>query len=141
MVTSTGGRYPHPKENLPEAAKGQSRDQFAVVVGISGRTVADADQTFEECCRKRWDFASNYARRLITSVETVDNVKNVPTGTIPTSERQARSLANLEPQQQIVAWLECVVTEFEHHQRYLYYCHDRLEIRLEFDFKESGYFT
>ena len=31
-------------------------------------------ETFEEYCKKRWDFASNYARRLIASAATVENI-------------------------------------------------------------------
>ncbi len=45
-------------------------------------------ETFEEYCKKRWDFASNYARRLIASAATVENIKSVPMGTIPQTERQ-----------------------------------------------------
>jgi len=49
--------------------------------------------TFEEYCRERWDFAANYARRLIHSCLTVENIKSVPIGTIPTTESQTRPLA------------------------------------------------
>jgi len=40
----------------------------------------------------------------MTSAETIENVKNVPMGTVPSNERQARPLARLEPEQQKEAW-------------------------------------
>ncbi len=39
MATSTGGANPQPKENLPEAATGDSRDQAGKALGISGKSV------------------------------------------------------------------------------------------------------
>ncbi len=66
--------------------------------------------TFEAYCKERWDFASNYARRLITSVEITDNIKNVPIGTLPTTESQTRPLSKLEPEQQREVWKEAVST-------------------------------
>lgn len=42
QATSTGGRTPQLKATLPEAAKGQARDQAAAVVGVGGRTVSKA---------------------------------------------------------------------------------------------------
>ena len=39
----TSGINQHsPKANLPEGSKGESRDQAAAAVGVSGRTVQDA---------------------------------------------------------------------------------------------------
>ena len=67
-------------------------------------------KTFEEYCKSKWDFASNYARRLIASAETVENIKSVPMGTIPQTERQARSLARLGADQQLIAWQKAVET-------------------------------
>jgi hypothetical protein len=60
--------------------------------------------TFEDYCQKRWGWTRNYGKRLIHAAEVVENLENVPTGTLPTTERQARPLANLEPEQQREAW-------------------------------------
>jgi len=65
-------------------------------------------ETFEAYCKSKWDFASNYARRLITSAETFDNIKSVPIGTVPTTESQTRPLSKLEPDQQREAWQKAV---------------------------------
>ena len=69
-------------------------------------------ETFEAYCNAKWDFRSDYARRLIASAETVDNVKNAPMGAIPTSERQVRPLLKLKdtPDQQLIAWQKAVET-------------------------------
>ncbi len=67
-------------------------------------------ETFEEYCETKWDFASNYARRLIVLAETVDNIKTVPIGTLPTTESQTRPLAELSAPQQREAWKEAVDT-------------------------------
>jgi hypothetical protein len=68
-------------------------------------------ETFEEYCKKRWDFASNYARRLIASAATVENIKSVPIGTFPATEAQARSLAKIkDPGAQREAWQKAVST-------------------------------
>ena len=40
--TSTGGTNPQPKANLPEADKGQSRDQAAKAFGVGGRSASIA---------------------------------------------------------------------------------------------------
>jgi len=67
-------------------------------------------ETFEEYCKAKWDFTSNYARRLIGSAETIDNIKNVPIGTLPATESQTRPLVRLEPEKQREAWREAVET-------------------------------
>ena len=75
-------------------------------------------ETFEEYCKKRWDFASNYARRLIASAATVENIKSVPIGTFPATESQARSLAKIkDPGAQREAWQKAVKDCSGRHQR------------------------
>lgn len=64
--------------------------------------------TFEEYCKRKWDFSGNYARRLIASSAATDNIKNVPMGTFPTVERQVRPLTKLEPDQQVIAWQKAI---------------------------------
>lgn len=56
----------------------------------------EAFGTFEEYCRKRWGWSDRRVRYMISAAETVDEL---PPGTIvPTTESQARELANLEPE-------------------------------------------
>ena len=66
-------------------------------------------ETFEAYCKAKWDFASNYARKLIASADVVDNIQN---GTMvpPVNERQTRPLSRLDPGQQREAWKEAVDT-------------------------------
>lgn len=65
-------------------------------------------ETFEEYCKKRWDFASRYAERLIASVKVIENMR--PIGRIPETESQVRPLAHLTADQQLIAWQKAVST-------------------------------
>jgi len=59
--------------------------------------------TFEDYCRERWNMERANAYRLIESSKVILNLS--PTGDIlPANERQARPLAQLEPDQQREAW-------------------------------------
>lgn len=61
--------------------------------------------TFEDYCRERWGFTARRARYYLSAAEVMHNLE---TGTmvplLPTSERQARPLTRLEPEQQRAAW-------------------------------------
>ena len=60
---------------------------------------------FETYCKERWGMTANYARRLITSSCTTENIKSMPTGIImPSTERQVRPLASLPPDKQREVW-------------------------------------
>lgn len=62
--------------------------------------------TFEDYCHKKWNMARNYANKMIAAAQVV---QNLDMGTrVPTTERQARPLASLEPEQQRQAWKEVV---------------------------------
>jgi hypothetical protein len=65
-------------------------------------------KTFESYCQSRWQFAKNYANRLIASAKVVEAV--VPTGTIPENEAQARPLSKLPAEEQPEAWKEALET-------------------------------
>lgn len=58
------------------------------------------------------DLASKYDGRLISSAETVENIKSVPIGTIPSTASQIRPLLKLKdnPEQQREAWQQAVAT-------------------------------
>lgn len=66
----------------------------------------DDYKTFETYCQNRWGFTSERARLLMRSAEVMDNLSQTPTmvGVLPTSERQARPLIKLEPEQQREVW-------------------------------------
>lgn len=54
--------------------------------------------TFEEYCQKRWAMGRHYVNRQIAAAGVVENL--VPMGTKPLTERQARELTRLTPEQQ-----------------------------------------
>jgi hypothetical protein len=63
--------------------------------------------TFEEYCRERWKMSRVHAYRLMQSAAVTRNL--LPMGNIiPASERQIRSLVQLQPEEQIAAWNEAV---------------------------------
>jgi ParB family chromosome partitioning protein len=65
--------------------------------------------TFEEYCKGKWGWARNYANKLIASAEVVGNLGTmVPI--LPESERQARPLTALLPEQQIAVWQRAIET-------------------------------
>jgi len=64
--------------------------------------------TFDDYCRERWGMSRFYAHRTIDAAKVADNL--LPMGNIPTSERQARPLTKLEPEQQREVWREAVET-------------------------------
>lgn len=67
--------------------------------------------TFEEYCRERWGWGRNYTNKLIAASEVVGNLSNGYNCTqIPTTESQARELADLEPQEQREVWQAAVDT-------------------------------
>ena len=66
-------------------------------------------ETFEAYCKAKWDFSRSYAYRLIESANVIDVVS--PIGDIkPTTESQARPLALLPADQQLIAWQKAVET-------------------------------
>lgn len=91
-----------------------------LVVIRDKRLYCESYPTFEEYCRERWGFQRHRANRLIAAAGLIDNL--VPVGTkleenstnnhlpLPSSERQARPLTRLEPEQQREAWREAIET-------------------------------
>lgn len=75
-----------------------------------GRLYREAFGTFEDYCRERWGFTQQSATRYIRASQTVQNLQSEPMGSLPTSERQARPLTRLEPEQQREAWQRAVET-------------------------------
>ena len=54
-------------------------------------------KTFEDYCRKRWNFSANYARRLMFAAEIVEMVP-IGTKSLITTESQARELSKVAPE-------------------------------------------
>ena len=67
-------------------------------------------ETFEEYCRKRWDFNSSRARQLIAATEIIDNIKSVTPGNVPAYEKHVRPLMCLTADRQLIAWKKAVET-------------------------------
>ena len=61
--------------------------------------------TFDDYLKTKWKLSRSRACRLIQATETV---KALPTGNIPTTERQARPLTKLPPGQRAEAWSAAV---------------------------------
>ena len=67
------------------------------------RLYKDCHATFEDYCKERWDFTRQHAYRLMEAAEVAGNLS--PMGDIlPATERQARPLTQLEPEQQREVW-------------------------------------
>lgn len=70
-------------------------------------------KSFDEYCDYRWEFTRQYARYLIKALETSKNLETI--GFKVASERQARTLDQLEPQdQRVVVQVLRAVTGKEH---------------------------
>ena len=68
-------------------------------------------ETFEEYCKKRWDFARRTAYQYIDAVKTIENVRNcAQSDVVPANESQCRSLAPLTAENQLIAWQQAVAT-------------------------------
>lgn len=66
--------------------------------------------TFEDYCQERWQLKERYAYKLMDAADVIDNLKVAPLGQLPDSERQARPLTSLPPEQQAAAWQSAVET-------------------------------
>lgn len=67
--------------------------------------------TFEEYCNKQWSFTKQRVYQLMDSASVMDTLKkSTVVDFLPTSERQARPLASLEPAEQIEAWKRAITS-------------------------------
>ena len=87
------------------------------------RLYRSTHKTFKEYCQDRFGFTRSHPYRLIDAASVIDNLSQMsPNGRqnnsllenvgdiLPTSERQCRPLAKLEPQQQREVWCQAVET-------------------------------
>ena len=67
--------------------------------------------TFEEYCNKQWNFTKQRVYQLMDSASVIDTLKkSTVVDFLPTSERQARPLASLEPEEQVEAWKRVITS-------------------------------
>lgn len=64
--------------------------------------------SFEVYCRERWGFGPNYANRVMRAASVTKEIEPAPNGAVPTNERQARALADVEPERRQEVWNEAV---------------------------------
>jgi len=90
-INQTGLIMPRNPHQMPEIEKGHT---ITPTRAMKERGEAMAS-SFEHYCRERWQFARNYANKLIASSQVIENLNK---GTIvPKTESQARPLTKLEP--------------------------------------------
>ncbi len=93
-------------ENIIQKGLSSFYEVGAALITIrNSRLYRETHGTFEEYCQDRWNIKRRQAYRLIDAAEVVENV-SLGTQTPPATERQARPLAPLIPEQQREAWTE-----------------------------------
>jgi site-specific DNA-methyltransferase (adenine-specific) len=60
--------------------------------------------TFEDYLLHRWDMRQSRAYQLMDAATTIDNLKSSTIVELPANEAQARPLASLEPEVQVILW-------------------------------------
>lgn len=68
----------------------------------------DNYRTFEQYCRKRWDFGASRARQLIAAAEVAGVLDQGATAVTPESERQLRPLAGMPAEEAREVWAQAV---------------------------------
>ena len=72
------------------------------------RLYRSTHKTFEAYCRDRFGFTRQAANYLIAGADIFENLTTNGCQTLPTNERQVRSLSALEPEQQCQVWQQAV---------------------------------
>jgi hypothetical protein len=78
------------------------------------RLYRETHSSFESYCQEVWEISRRHANRLIGSAGVIENLTKGPMGPtekLPTSERVARPLTKLPPEQQREVWQEVVAKE------------------------------
>lgn len=60
--------------------------------------------SFEAYCNERWGLKQSRAYQFIGAAAVIDNLKSSTLVELPTTERYARPLTKLDPEDQVVAW-------------------------------------
>lgn len=77
----------------------------ALMVVRDSKLYRQGYSTFEDYCRVRWNMGKSRVYQMIDAAIVVENLKSSTNGgLLPDTERQARPLAQLEPEQQREAW-------------------------------------
>jgi hypothetical protein len=77
------------------------------------RLYRETSSSFDGYCRVRWELTRRHADRLIQAAEVVGQVRTETHGSefpVPQNERQARALAEVEPEQRTSVWRQAVET-------------------------------
>jgi ParB family chromosome partitioning protein len=82
----------------------------ALMVVRDSKLYRHGHSTFEDYCRVRWNMGKSRVYQMIDAAIVVENLQESTMVELPTSERQARPLAQLEPEQQREAWRKVVDT-------------------------------
>lgn len=64
--------------------------------------------SFDDYCKKRWNWGKAYANRIASAGEVARQIEKSPIGDSPKNEAQARPLAKLPESEQGEAWQEAV---------------------------------
>ena len=75
--------------------------QINYILSTCLKKARETHKTFEDYCRDRWDMQRRYAYYMIDAASVIENVNHGSQAILPTSERQARPLTKLEPEQQV----------------------------------------
>jgi len=67
-------------------------------------------EDFDDYCRKRWDYSIHYVDRLMLASKSYNNLKSMPMGILPSSERQIRPITKLPAEEQAPAWQMIIET-------------------------------
>lgn len=68
-----------------------------------GKLYRQSHDTFEDYCRERWNLGKSHAYELMGASQVVQNL-SATADKLPETERQARPLSALSPEQQPAAW-------------------------------------
>src|SRR5438105_4240737 len=73
-----------------------------------GKLYRALSSTFEEYCRKRWNFSRIHAHRLLHAAEVRTTLMSLQASALPENERQVRPLEGLQPKAAEKAWLKAL---------------------------------
>jgi hypothetical protein len=72
------------------------------------RLYRSTHKTFEDYCQERFGYTRRGANYLIAGANVIENLGTNGSQILPTSERQVRSLASLDPAEQCQVWTKAV---------------------------------
>ncbi len=105
LTTEQTNRY----HQLKEKCKSAWIDFATAILEIRERKLYLVEHsTFEDFCANELSYSGRHIRQMIASANVVKNLERNHGSFPPTTERQARPLAKLEPELQAEAWAEII---------------------------------